>query len=98
LARRGRKHKACLLIASQFIDEFLSCEQGRAVIHSADTSILMRQNPAVVDQVVDHFNLAEGTKQQLSSFEPGEAILSLNGNVTGIKVIPIPYEWPYITT
>lgn len=98
LARRGRKHKACLLIASQFIDEFLSCEQGRAVINSADTSILMRQNPAVVDQIVEYFHLAEGAKQLLSSFASGEAVLSLNNNVTAIKIDPIPYEWPYITT
>ena len=98
LARRGRKHKACLLIGSQFIDEFLSSEQGRAVINSADTSILMRQNPAVVDQVVEYFHLAGGARDLLSTFQPGEAVLSLNRNVTGIKVEPIPYEFPYIIT
>ena len=98
LARRGRKHRACLLIGSQFIDEFLSSEQGRAVINSADTSILMRQNPAVVDQVVEYFHLAGGARDLLSTFQPGEAILSLNRNVTGIRVEPIPYEWEYIKT
>lgn len=98
LARRGRKHNACLLIGSQFIDEFLSCEQGRAVINSANTSFLMRQNPDMVDKVVEYFHLAEGAKQLLSSFLPGETVFSLNGNVTAIKVEPVPYEWPYITT
>ena len=87
-----------MLIGSQFIDEFLSSEQGRAVINSADTSILMRQNPAVVDQVVEYFHLAGGARDLLSTFQAGEAVLSLNRNVTGINVEPIPYEFPYIIT
>ena len=98
LARRGRKHKAALVIASQFIDEFLSSEEGRSVISSCSTAILMRQHPAAVGKIVEHFHLASGAHDLLQTFSPGECIISLNGNITAIKVEPSPYEWPYITT
>lgn len=98
LARRGRKHKAALIVASQFIDEFLSNEEGKAVVNSCATAILMRQNPSATDMVVKHFNLASGAGELLQTFSPGECILSLNGVVTAIKVEPTPYEWAFITT
>lgn len=98
LARRGRKHHASLIVASQFIDEFLSNEEGRAVIKSCATVMLMRQHPSAVDQVTEFFSLSEGTKNLLETFNPGECILSLNGNVTAVAVEPTSYEWPYITT
>lgn len=98
LARRGRKHKASLIFASQFLDEFLSSEEGRSVISSCATSILMRQHPAAVGKIVKHFHLASGAYDLLQTFGPGECIISLNGNITAIKVEPSPYEWPYITT
>ena len=98
LARRGRKHKAALIVASQFIDEFLSSEDGQAVINSCATHILMRQLPAAVEKVVEHFHLASGAYDLLQTFSPGECIISLNNSVTAIKVEPFSYEWPYITT
>lgn len=98
LARRGRKHKAALVFASQFIDEFLSSEEGRSVINSCATSIIMRQHPGSVEKVVEYFHLASGAHNLLQTFAPGECIISLNGNITAIKVEPSPYEWPYITT
>ncbi|SHF43671.1 AAA-like domain-containing protein [Caldanaerobius fijiensis DSM 17918] len=98
LARRGRKHHTALIVSSQFIDEFLENENGQAVIKSCATNILMRQHPASVDKTVEFFHLSSGTKNLLESFSQGECILSLNGNVTAIKVTPIACEWPYITT
>lgn len=98
LARRGRKHHTMLVIASQFIDEFLSNSDGEAVIKSCATNIIMRQHPGAVDKTIEFFHLSDGTRTLLETFNPGECILSLNGNVTAIKTEPIPYEWAYIKT
>lgn len=59
VARRGRKHNAPLFIGSQFIDEFLSCEQGRTIINICSTRLIFKQSPGSVDDVVDFFNLSD---------------------------------------
>lgn len=98
LARRGRKHRTMLIVASQYIEEFLNNENGRAIIKSCATNIIMRQHSGSVDETMQFFNLSEGTRTLLETFSPGECILSLNGNITAVKVDPIPFEWPYIRT
>lgn len=98
LARRGRKHRTMLIVASQYIEEFLSNENGRAIIKSCATNIIMRQHSGSVDETMQFFNLSEGTRTLLETFSPGECILSLNGNITAVKVDPIPFEWSYIRT
>ncbi|SDF16112.1 Type IV secretory pathway, VirB4 component [Thermoanaerobacter thermohydrosulfuricus] len=98
LARRGRKHRTMLIVASQYIEEFLSNENGRAIIKSCATNVVMRQHSGSVDETMQFFNLSEGTRTLLETFNPGECILSLNGNITAVKVDPIPFEWPYIRT
>jgi type IV secretory pathway VirB4 component len=98
LARRGRKHKASLVVGTQFIDEFLANEQGKAVIRSCSTVFLMRQHPGTVEQTIKFFSLASGVKNLLQTFNPGECIVSLNGSTTAVKITPTEYEWDYIKT
>jgi type IV secretory pathway VirB4 component len=98
LARRGRKHKASLVVGTQFIDEFLANEQGKAVIRSCSTVFLMRQHPGTVEQTIEFFSLASGVKNLLQTFNPGECIVSLNGSTTAVKITPTEYEWDYIKT
>jgi type IV secretory pathway VirB4 component len=98
LARRGRKHRTMLIVASQFLEEFLSSENGRTIINSCATNIIMRQHSGSVKQTMDFFNLSDGTRVLLETFNPGECILSLGGNITAVKAEPIPYEWAFIKT
>ena len=97
VARTGRKHNCGLVVASQFIEEFLGRE-GRAVIGNCATLFLLRQHDTVIDQVVEAFHLSSGTKNFLGGFAPGECLMSLNGAVTAVRVEPTPFEWPYMNT
>lgn len=97
LARRGRKHNVSLIVASQFIDEFLSSEEGKSVINSCASSILMRQSSASTEQTVKHFHLSSGTRESLQSFTTGECIISLGGAVSAVRIKSFPYEHPYMT-
>ncbi len=97
-ARTGRKFNTSLVVASQFPEEFLNREEGRAVIGNCASIILLRQHPTVVDQVVDAFHLSSGASDRLSSFAPGECILWLSGTATAIRIQPTPFEWSYVTT
>jgi type IV secretory pathway VirB4 component len=98
VARTGRKHNCGLVVASQFIEEFLGREEGRAVIGNCATLFLLRQHDTVIDQVVDAFHLSSGTKNFLGGFAPGECLMSLNGAVTAVRIEPTPFEWPYMNT
>lgn len=96
LARRGRKYKTSLVVASQMIEEFLSREAGRAVIGNCATHILLKQAPTVLADVVEAFKLSPGVTKYLETFADGQCLVSLNGATTAVKVTPIPYEWPHV--
>lgn len=96
--RTGRKFNTSLVVASQFPEEFLNREEGRAVIGNCASIVLLRQHPTVVNQVVDAFNLSSGAKERLSTFSPGECILWLNGSASAVSIQPTPFEWPFVTT
>jgi len=56
-----------LFIGSQFIDEFLASDEGKAIINICSTRYLFKQSPGSVDDVANFFNLSEGTKNFLTN-------------------------------
>ena len=76
LARKARKKGVSLVIATQSPDELISSPQGRAILNNCDTTLLMKQSPMSVDKVIEHFKLAEGTRDFLLKCQPGEALLN----------------------
>lgn len=83
---------------SQFIDEFLSSEERKTIINICSTRYLFKQSPGSVDEVVDFFNLSEGTKNFLTAATPGQCVISLNNTVTAIKFIITKYEENFVFT
>ena len=98
VGRRGRKYHTALYIGSQFIDEFLASEQGKAIINICPTKFIFKQNSGNVDEIVDFFHLAEGTKQFLTTASPGECVMNINNNITAIKFIVTEYEKNFVFT
>ncbi|WP_051688255.1 VirB4 family type IV secretion system protein [Desulfofalx alkaliphila] len=98
LSKRGRKYRTSLVVASQQIEDFLDKKEGRAVIGNCETFILLRQNAALVDHVVETFRLSGGCREYLQSFAPGEAIISIGGNLTAVKITPTAFEMPWVQT
>jgi len=98
LARRGRKHNTGLIVASQHIEEFITREEGSAVISSCASRLLLAQSPTIVDQVVDVFHLPSGVRERLQSFAPGEGLLTLNNNTARVQIETLNHEWPHVRT
>jgi len=106
LARRGRKHDTALVVASQYVEEFLAREEGRSVIDGCATNILLGQNPSVVDQVVEVFKLPKGMGERLQIFTQGRCIIKVGGktlqeaggNMAEVQVTALPYEMPFVRT
>ena len=59
---------------------------------------MFKQSPGSVDEVVDFFNLSEGTKNFLTAATPGQCVISLNNTVTAIKFIITKYEETFVFT
>ena len=71
---------------------------GKTIINICSTRYLFKQSPGSVDEVVDFFNLSEGTKNFLTAATPGQCVISLNNTVTAIKFIITKYEEPFVFT
>lgn len=79
MARRARKRKAGLCIASQSFAEFSEKPQGRALLSNAETVVLMRQHPTVIDDVQEVFGLSDGQKNVLRQIPRGAALMRVGG-------------------
>jgi hypothetical protein len=98
LARRGRKHGCALTIATQRFEEFASVKEGRAVIESCATILVLKQEEHAAAAAVDYFKLAPGCADLLARARPGEGILRVSGFTTAVQVSPAPFEWPLVET
>lgn len=98
IARRGRKYRISLVISSQMINEFLSSEAGKAVIHQCATKIIMKQDASVARDVSDFFKLSSRCNEFLSTFTSGQALLITEQNTVVMQVVPFEFEWEYIRT
>lgn len=98
LARRGRKYKISLVLASQMINEFLATKSGEAVLAQCATKLLLKQDPSFASNVSEFFRLPERCADMLSTFPPGQGILMSESNRIMLQVIPFDFEWDYVTT
>ncbi len=98
LVKRGRKYRTSLVAGSQQIEDFLNNEEGLAVFGNCETQIIHKQKSSLVDNVVKQLKLPEGCQNMLSSFAPGEALVTMGKTTTAVRITPTPYEWPWVQT
>lgn len=98
MARRGRKYKISLVIASQMITEFLSSSSGQAIIHQCATKFIMKQDPSVANEVVEFFKLSSALQNIISTFPQGCGVLKTEQDLVLLKIEPFEFEWNYIKT
>lgn len=77
---------------------FLIQKNGKTIINICSTRYLFKQSPGSVDSITDFFNLAEGTKNFLTTANPGECVISLNNSVTAIKFVITQFEKDFVFT
>jgi len=98
LARRGRKHGCALTIATQRFEEFARSEEGRAVIESCASILVLKQEEHASEAAVKYFSLANGCVNILKSARPGQGILRVSGTTTAVQVQPAQHEWEIVET
>lgn len=98
VAKRGRKYYLGLTTITQNIDEFLTREEGKAIVNNAAIRILMKQSPSAIDQLADVFYLSEGEKNLLLSCNIGEGIFFAGKSHVAMQVVASNDEHQLITT
>lgn len=96
-AKRARKYMLGLTTITQDVQDFLSTEEGRAIITNSSLQILLKQSTAAVDKVAETFNLTGGEKHYLLSGEVGEGLFFAGQSHVAIKIIANEEEYKLIT-
>jgi hypothetical protein len=76
----------------------LDSKAGKSVLANSAYTVLMKQKPAVIDNICKTFHLSEGERIHLLTANIGEGLLMMEDDHTEIKVIASPAEHELITT
>lgn len=86
-AKRARKYHLGLTTITQDVEDFLSTDEGRAIITNSSLQIILKQSTAAVDKITETFYLTGGEKHFLMSAGIGEGLFFAGQSHVGFQVI-----------
>lgn len=92
-AKRARKYQLGMTTITQDAEDFLSVEEGRAILTNSSLQILLKQSTASIDKLSEVFNLTGGEKHFLLSTGVGEGLFFAGQSHVAIKVIASENEF-----
>lgn len=98
LARRARKKRVAMILATQHLSEARRNSQTEATINCCDTIIILKQSIGNIDEIMKFFKLPIGAREILLKARAGECILIRGGDIRAIKIDMTKYESQFITT
>ena len=97
LARRIRKRKAGLLVASQNFSEFLQCPEGQSVVKNSPYTFFLKQSETDLDNLQDIFRLTEGERRFVTNAGVGMMLLKTERGSCTLKSYAFPFEHEILT-
>ncbi len=98
LARRARKYYLGLVTISQSVTDFTGSDAGRAVLANAAVTLLLKQDGATVDRLVELFGLTAEERQFLLAAGKGEGLLCARGSRVALQIEASAAEHRLATT
>jgi len=98
IVKTCRKFNLGLLLINQEVEGLLNSQAGKSVLANSAYTLLMRQKPAVIDNICNTFNLSASEREHLLTASVGEGLLMMEDDHTKIKVVASPEEHKIITT
>ena len=98
LARRARKKRVAMILATQYLTEMRQNNQAEATVNSCDTIIILKQSIGSIDDIMNFFKLPKGVREILIKARPGECILVRGGIVRALKIDMTKFESEFIKT
>src|SRR3989339_40664 len=98
IVKTCRKFNMGLLLINQEVEGLFTTSAGKSVLANSAYTLLMRQKPAVIDNICNTFNLSPSERSHLLTASVGEGLLIMEDDHSKIKVIASPEEHKVITT
>jgi hypothetical protein len=98
IVKTCRKFNLGLLLITQDVEDLLSSKAGNAVLSNSSYTLLLRQKPAVINNIVKTFHLSNIEKDYLLTATQGRGILIMDNDHQEIEVVASPKEDQIITT
>ncbi len=86
-AKRARKYWLGLTTITQDVEDFLSTDEGRAIITNSSLQIILKQSSAAVDKISTTFYLTGGEKHFLLSAGVGQGLFFAGQSHVGFQAI-----------
>lgn len=98
LIKTARKFGLGILILTQEVGDLIASEAGKTILANTSWKFLARQEPTVIDELSQKFNLNSEEQNYLLTALPGEGLLFAMNDHIPLKVVPSPSEYELITT
>jgi len=98
IVKTCRKYNMGLLLITQDVGDLLMSKAASAILQNSSYKLLLRQEPAVIKQVNNTFQLSLTEKEKLLTAQPGEGLLITGNEHTELKSIASKEEHKLITT
>ncbi len=98
IVKTCRKFNMGLFLINQEVEGVLNSQAGRSVLANSSYTILLRQKPAVINEVQKTFNLSNSERITLLTAGIGEGILLMEDEHSELKVVASKEEHKQITT
>lgn len=95
-AKRARKYLLGLTTITQDVEDFLSTDEGKAIITNSSLQIILKQSTVAVEKIAQTFNLTGGEKHFLLSSGVGEGLFFAGQSHVGFRVIASDEEKGFI--
>lgn len=87
MARRARKHFLGLTTITQDVADFLSSDEGRAVLQNSALTLLLRQDVSAIDRIVEALKLSAGERDLLLRCGKGQGLLCTPDNRVAVEIV-----------
>jgi len=98
IVKTCRKFNLGLFLINQEVEGMLESEAGRSVLANTSYTLLLRQKPAVIDDIQKTFHLSNAEKVNLLTANVGEGLLLMEDEHSEIKIVASELEHKQITT
>lgn len=98
IVKTCRKFNLGLFLINQEVEDMLNSKAGRSVLANSSYTILLRQKPAVIDNIHKTFNLSDNERVALLTAIVGEGIFIMEDEHSKLKVVASNEEHKLITT
>jgi len=98
IVKTCRKFNLGLLLINQEVEGLLDSKAGKSALANSSYTLLMRQKPAVIDNICKTFHLSDAERTHLLTANIGEGLLIMEDDHSEIKIISSPEEHELITT